>query len=864
MTSRNTRRRVGVIAAVIALMAPVNARSPEAAGTTSAPPLVELVGALHEHSGYSDGWPGTTPADYYASAKANGTDFLGSGEHSDNADVPVTASEGCLDPSLTTTCVHTETSSWDATLDEAREASEPGAFTGFRGFEWTSDRFGHINVYFSQNFANAKADGGYATLEAFWQWFTRPASLGGGADGLATFNHPGLKKLSTTDPAFNWNDFAFVPEADQRMIGLEVFNDTTEYGTRGAGGGYYVQALDRGWHVGAIGAEDIGHDEGDDWGGAAYPKTVVLARDNSEAAIRAAMLERRFYAVRTPEIRMGFTVDGEAMGSRLKAVPGTPLIIEGSLNRAGAVLEVVTSGGTVVGSSTDSVELSVPADPSQRYYFLRARDASTGAVIAYGSPVWVDGGLAPTPGEWLAGDLHVHTCYSHDAYCGPADDNTGPDDFYTLSGTVDERFAEAAAKGLDFLAITDHNRVESSSDPGFASHGVLGVPGYENSARGHAQMLGATRIYDNGAALAADMIRIANELRSTGGVFQANHPADGLDAPLDGECSDTSGLHWGYGLEVVPDTVEIWNISHLLQPPMPAGTSNADATTFWECFLNRGHRVGATGGSDSHWISTSAIQGVGNPTTWVLARERSSRGVLEALREGRTSISFQPPSEGGLRLLLEGDVDRDGFYESAIGDEIPVGTPVRVRADGFRETGVVTVRANGRTVLDGALLSPGGEVRLSAPAEGGWLRAVLSLPDATAERTAACEPTLGDETTYCRNALAVRALTSAMYLTRTETEVAYTGTTSPRGDTVILSARLTESSGNPLPGRTLSFAAGGQTYVAVTDETGEAAVRATIVDHGRSKVVTAAFAGDRSHAPSTTTVTLVWGKRRVA
>ena len=37
-------------------------------------------------------------------------------------------------------------------------------FTGFRGFEWTSDRFGHINVYFSRNDTNAKIDGGYATM----------------------------------------------------------------------------------------------------------------------------------------------------------------------------------------------------------------------------------------------------------------------------------------------------------------------------------------------------------------------------------------------------------------------------------------------------------------------------------------------------------------------------------------------------------------------------------------------------------------------------------------------------------------------------------------------------------------------------
>ena len=32
-----------------------------------------------------------------------------------------------------------------------------------------------------------------------------------------------------------------------------------------------------------------------------------------------------------------------------------------------------------------------------------------------------------TADTWFAGDGHVHTCYSHDAYCGPDDENYGPD-----------------------------------------------------------------------------------------------------------------------------------------------------------------------------------------------------------------------------------------------------------------------------------------------------------------------------------------------------------------------------------------------------------------------------------------------------
>jgi hypothetical protein len=810
-------------------------------------PLNHFVGSLHEHSGYSDGWPGTRPSDYFASAKGFGLDFLGSGEHSDNADIPATFSDGCADPSLTAKCAGGDDEEplnsvrkWEATLEQARAATDEN-FTGFRGFEWTSDRFGHINVYFSKNDTNAKIDGGYAgTMDTFWNWFRTPPELDGGSDGLATFNHPDGKRLiekevqrvepSFHDPATNWNDFAYVPEADDRMVGIEVYNDEDEFGTtRGPGAGFYVHALDKGWHLGAVGAEDLhGKPEPDrepadnQWGHPLLPKTVIIAPDRSEASLRAAMHARRFYATRFNQgLRIEFTVDRAMMGSRLVRPGGRSLLIEASTNQPGLTLEIVTSGGKVVASGTTSLRSMVRASSSDRYYFLRVIDPNvfdSRRYVAYSSPVWVEasGGSDGPSGEWLAGDLHVHTCYSHDAYCPPDDFNTPPEEFWTLSGTVEERFIEASVRGLDYLAITDHHddgRPGDSGagggpvpppweDPGFGTHGVIGIPGYENSLSGHAQMLGATKVYwlqktDGSPDKSAAAVQaIADELRADGGVFQANHPTDpphdlrervqhptgGLPPLVPLACDDTSWMDWGYGFDVTVDSVEVWNFSHALQPPIPAMSGNGDAVRYWECWLQRGDKVAATGGSDSHWLSTSAVQGSGNPTTWVFASDRSLTGILQALKEGRTSVSILPPTEGAVQLYLEADRNGDGTFESMIGDTVPPGSKLRVRASGLPGPGFVEIRANGATLHQDVPLLPGGAFTFEAPNVGGWVRATLSLPDGEGERAENCEPVLAGETTYCRERIFLTALTSPIYLGAVTEEPSGTETT-PVGST---------------------------------------------------------------------------------
>jgi hypothetical protein len=386
------------------------------------------------------------------------------------------------------------------------------------------------------------------------------------------------------------------------------------------------------------------------------------------------------------------------------------------------------------------------------------------ALLALGA-VAALAGASPTPaaprpqGEWLAGDLHVHTTYSHDSYGGPGDDNTGPDEAYTLGFTVGQDFGLAAARGLHFLAVTDHNDVRSQADAGFGSAGVIGLPGYESSLRGHAQMLGARRLYDPGDRSAEAVERMAGALRDDGGVFQVNHPASGSTAFPD-------DIDWDYGYAVRPDTIEVWNIGPWAwQPPLPSANSNDDALRWWETWLDRGERVGATGGSDSHWVSTSAAQGPGQPTTWVFAARRTPAAILAGLRRGRTTLSSQPPALGGARAFLEADTRPGGGWEAMVGDTVPPRTPLRVRVqDGTGARLRIITGGVRRAVQEVAVTSPRFTHELTAPPGARWAYAVVLDEDASQARRTACDGPFGGQSTLCRNALSVRALTSALYV----------------------------------------------------------------------------------------------------
>lgn len=367
-------------------------------------------GALHEHTAYSDGTYLTRPANVYQRVASKGFDFAGTSDHSDNLGFPLTVGRGDCAVEDVLFCLFLVDKErpqdalikWWATQEQA-DAATSGTFTAFRGFEWTSDRFGHANVFFSDHYINAKTGPGYAvTMALFWQWFILPPEIGGGGDGLLSFNHPGREDAIEEvlaplggDPGFTFNDFRYVESADYRVVGIEVFGKGSEYDSDGPDGSWLSYALDKGWHLAPVGSEDH---HGISWGDGDLPKTVLIAKSVAKEDLREAMLARRMYAVAQDynDIFLEYSVDGEPMGSRVGRSAGRRLPVSVSVSRLTGVLdnpriELVGPGNTVIASTngpTMNSELFVPNDKT--YAFVRVFDGSR--PVAFSAPIWLMAG----------------------------------------------------------------------------------------------------------------------------------------------------------------------------------------------------------------------------------------------------------------------------------------------------------------------------------------------------------------------------------------------------------------------------------------------------------------------------------------
>jgi len=275
----------------------------------------------------------------------------------------------------------------------------------------------------------------------------------------------------------------------------------------------------------------------------------------------------------------------------------------------------------------------------------------------------VDGPLpiaSLTGGVWLKGDLHVHSRHSKESTNNP----------------VEKILAFSKSVGIDYICITDHdNHVNGDvahhtwADPEFKSESVLLLYGAEwTTTRGHGNAFSAKpydhqRLFDVRDQRDVAVGAVKKEL---GIHLSANHPS-GKD-------------HFGYSYDML-ESIEVWN--------SVLWSKNANAIMIWDDMLSSGRKLTGRGGSDAHHglpdtpdkATENSRQAkanyVGTPTTWVFATARTSQAVVDALTNGRVSISANPFAP---RIEFYADLDQDGNQDMMMGDNVKsTGKPVKFR-----------------------------------------------------------------------------------------------------------------------------------------------------------------------------------------
>lgn len=253
-------------------------------------------------------------------------------------------------------------------------------------------------------------------------------------------------------------------------------------------------------------------------------------------------------------------------------------------------------------------------------------------------------------GGWVKGDLHCHTVHSDGL------------------NTVEEIVASGIERGLDFLAVTEHNTNTHYEELARLSHlPIVLIPGEEvTTYRGHANMWGLREWIDFRCADAESMQAVQRFVLQKGGLISVNHPK-------------SVGPPWLFeGRDGYP-CMEVWQA--------PWRFYNWESLERWDDMLRRGERVVAVGGSDVHSVPPQRPMhphGLGNPCTWVYAQGGPSTGsgwapsedsILDGIRRGHVFISDDPD---GAQLILTADADGDGRFEKMMGDTVEAAEGQRV------------------------------------------------------------------------------------------------------------------------------------------------------------------------------------------
>ncbi len=265
---------------------------------------------------------------------------------------------------------------------------------------------------------------------------------------------------------------------------------------------------------------------------------------------------------------------------------------------------------------------------------------------------------------WYRGDFHAHTAHS-DGSCNRWNSSE------KVPCPVFVTALAAAKRGLDFMAITDHNTLSHA-------HSVRELQPYFNPMLllvgreittffGHANVFGTLAdINFQVVSQESDSNRLLQDVAAQKGLISINHPV-----------RPSGELCMGCGWNNQTDWKKVQAIEVV---------NGADVDTifsgvpFWHSQLNAGHYITGISGSDNHQPDQEKPNytgRVGQPSTVVFASELSQNAIINAVRQGHAFIDIT----GSNDKLLEITAQSSGGEKAMMGDRLQAakGTNIQLR-----------------------------------------------------------------------------------------------------------------------------------------------------------------------------------------
>jgi hypothetical protein len=306
-----------------------------------------------------------------------------------------------------------------------------------------------------------------------------------------------------------------------------------------------------------------------------------------------------------------------------------------------------------------------------------------------GDPAWVPEVLNPPlrrEAGWYRGDLHMHGAHSDGSCTSQSGSQRVPCPLFL---TIDA----ALQRGLDFIALSDHNSVSQANDirelQPYYDHLLL-MPAREiTTFTGHANLFGTDEPLDFrvGSASVPDWNTLLRNAAALHGLVSINHPV----RPDDETC-----MGCGFAPSKPVDM-------HLVQAIEAVNGIDAllpdSGIPYWQHLLDQGYRLTGVGGSDNHDAKMVLGNLIGTPTTVVHASELSMPAILAGIRAGHVFIDVQGTRDRLLDLTATA-----GQQSVEMGDAIKVASGQQAR---FTVKATAPEGSKVEMIVDGKPWQPG-------------------------------------------------------------------------------------------------------------------------------------------------------------